>query len=141
MSGVIALISTIAWIRNPFSEKQVKVNKPRPSAILVLALLTVVVTVAFYFILDALGTASLAFSTLSIATSFFASGLTVLRSPYYALAYTLNDVVLIVLWILASISQPSSIPMIFCFVMFLVNDLYGFTNWLRMEKQQAKSQR
>ena len=138
MSGVIALISTISWIRHPYSEKQVKVNRPKPIAIIIAALLTVVVTVAFYFILKWLGTASLTFSTLSIATSFFASSLTVLRSPYYALAYCANDIVLIVLWILASVSNPLSIPMIFCFVMFLANDVYGFINWLRMERKQAK---
>jgi nicotinamide riboside transporter PnuC len=105
---------------------------------LAVGVLTVVVTVSFYFILKWLGTASLIISTISIATSFAASALTVLRSPYYAIAYSLNDLVLITLWIIASISDPSSIPMIFCFVMFLANDLYGFFNWRRMERAQAK---
>ncbi len=141
MSGVIALISTIAWIRHPFDEKQVKVGRPKPLTVALVFLLTAVCTFAFYFILRWLGTESLVFSTISIATSFLASALTVLRSPYYALAYCANDVVLIILWIIASIKDPSSIPMIFCFVMFLANDVYGFFNWLRMEKKQKRSDR
>ncbi len=139
MSGVIALISTISWIRHPYAEKEVKVNRPKPLTITLVLLLTAIVTFAFYFILKWLGTANLVFSTMSISTSFLASSLTVLRSPYYALAYCANDVVLIVLWILASIADPTSIPMIFCFVMFLANDIYGFFNWLRMEKRQKRA--
>ena len=27
--------------------------------------------------------------------------------------------------------------MVFCFAMFLVNDLYGFVSWRRMEKRQG----
>lgn len=136
MSGTIALLSTISWIRHPYSEKQVKICRPSIKALAIVTLLATAVTVAFYFILKVLGTSNLLFSTISITTSFIASALTLLRSPHYALAYAVNDVVLIVLWTLAAIVDTSSIPMIICFVMFFVNDLYGFFNWLRMEKLQ-----
>jgi hypothetical protein len=59
-----------------------------------------------------------------------------MRNPYYAVAYGANDIVLIVLWILATVENPAYFPMIFCFVMFLVNDAYGFINWQRMKKRQ-----
>jgi len=95
------------------------------------------VSVVFYFVLKELGTANLTVSTLSVATSFFAALLTFLRSPLYAIAYSANDIVLIVMWILASIENPGYIPMIFCFIMFLLNDLYGFINWRRMRKKQG----
>ena len=62
--------------------------------------------------------------------------LTFRRSPYYALAYALNDIVLIVLWSMASSLNTSYLSVIICFVMFLANDIYGFINWLRMEKKQ-----
>ena len=58
------------------------------------------------------------------------------RSPYFALAYAANDVVLIVLWILAARENISYLSVIICFVMFLVNDLYGYFSWKRMEKRQ-----
>ena len=99
---------------------------------------TVAVSVIFYIILRALNTANLIFSTVSVATSFFAASLTYLRIPYYALAYAANDIVLIVLWALASAADASYVPMILCFTTFLVNDIYGFISWRRMEKRQAK---
>ena len=105
--------------------------------IAVVCALTVAVTVAFYFILKALNTPNLLFSTLSVATSFLASALTFLRSPYYALAYGANDVVLIVLWVLATVENVAYFPMIICFTVFLANDLYGFFNWQRIQKRQG----
>lgn len=140
MTGGIALVSTISWLRNPYSEKQVKIGTVSTRTCLVLSLATVAVTVAFYFILTLLGTASILFSTISIATSFVASALTVLRSPLYAAAYCLNDIVLIVLWSIASSSDPVAIPMIICFSMFLINDIYGFLNWMRLKKHQRPDQ-
>jgi hypothetical protein len=86
-----------------------------------------------------MGNASLAVSTLSVSTSFLASALTFLRSPYYALAYAANDAVLIILWIIAAVGDLSCLSMVLCFVMFLANDLYGFFNWRRMEKMQKMS--
>ncbi len=141
MSGGIATFSTISWLRHPYAKNQVKINTPTPRALAVIALLTLCVTVTFYFILRALGTASLYVSTFSMTTSFIASSFTLMRYPYYALAYSVNDVVLIVLWTAASLTDPSAIPMVVCFVIFLVNDLYGFTNWLRMAKIQRDAQK
>ena len=77
-------------------------------------------------------------STISITTSFIAAYLTFRRSPYFALAYASNDIVLIVLWVLASFKDISYISVVICFVVFLVNDLYGFISWLRMMKRQEK---
>ena len=136
MTGGIALISTISWIRNPYSEKQVRIGTVSPRAKIILPFATVAATVVFYFILKWLGTSKLLFSTISIATSFFASALTVLRSPLYAAAYCLNDIVLIILWAIASAADPVAMPMIICFSMFLINDIYGFVNWTRIKKNQ-----
>ena len=93
-------------------------------------------TWVFYYILQAFGTANLTMSTLSVTTSFLGASLTFLRSPYYALGYAANDVVLIVLWVLASLENPAYVPMILCFVMFLINDLYGYAAWKRMQHRQ-----
>ena len=140
MTTPMAMAAIISWIRHPFKDSdEVEVAKLNKSTKIILAALTVVVTVAFYFILGALGNKNLIVSTLSVTTSFVAASLTFLRSPYYAIGYSLNDIVLIVLWILAAISNPQYIPMIFCFVMFLANDLYGFVYWRRMEKRQKEN--
>ena len=138
MTAPSAIAAVVSWLRHPYKEtKEVKVNKLNGRLWALLVLLTAVITVAFYFILSAIGNANIIFSTISVTTSFIASYLTFFRSPYYALAYAANDVVLIVLWTMATIENISYLPMIACFVMFLINDLYGFYNWQRMEKKQS----
>lgn len=140
MTGPIALIAVISWLKHPFEgTKEVTVNRLSKSQVLTMLLATALVTVGFYFILKTLGNANLIVSTFSVTTSFIASYLTFLRSPYYALAYAANDVVLIVLWILATMESFSYLPMVICFVMFFANDFYGFFNWRRMQKCQASA--
>jgi len=139
MTAPIALLSIITWLKNPYSNLEVKVNHLNKRNWLILTLFTITVTIAFYFVLKAFDTPNLFFSTISIATSFMASSLTMLRSPYYAIAYALNDIVLIVLWVLATMSDISFLPMVLCFIIFLVNDLYGFCNWQAMKVRQQSS--
>lgn len=140
MTAPVAVMAVISWIRHPFkNEKEVEVNVMTKKQIAVMWSATFLVTVAFYFILEALGNASLIVSTISVTTSFLASSLTFFRSPFYALAYAANDVVLIILWGLASFESISYLPMVLCFVMFLANDLYGFYNWQRMKERQKSS--
>lgn len=98
---------------------------------------TVLVTVVFYYILMILDTPNIVFSTISIVTSFLAAALTMLRSSYYAVGYAANDVVLIVLWVLASFENPAYIPVVVNFVIFFVNDMYGFVSWKKREVRQA----
>lgn len=98
--------------------------------------LTAAVTAVFCVLLAVMKTEQLAFSTLSVATSFAAVYLTARRSPYYALVYAANDVVLIVLWVIATLKDIAYLSVVICFAVFLVNDLYGFFNWRRMEKRQ-----
>ena len=140
MSAPIAVFSLISWIRHPFKDSQeVEVSKLSRRQKIFAAVSSFLVTVLFYFILKALGNARLLISTFSVTTSFFASYLTFCRSPYYALAYAANDVVLIVLWVLAAMTDLGSIPMVACFVMFLVNDIHGFICWKKRYIRQTQA--
>ncbi len=138
MTSPIAVLAIISWAKNPFKgTKEVKVNKMTKKQTAVMCGLALIVTAVFYFILKAMGNASLLLSTVSVTTSFIASYLTFMRSPYYAVGYAANDLVLIGLWIAASTKDIAYLSMVLCFVMFLVNDMYGFFNWRRMEKRQG----
>ena len=141
MSLPISAASVVTWLKNPFSEEknEVKISRLSARASLLLAFVTVAVTVAFYFILDALGAENLVVSTVSVATSFLAASLLMLRNSYYAVAYGANDVVLIILWILASLEDISYLPMVVCFLAFLVNDTYAFISWKKRERSQGIS--
>lgn len=137
MSLPMAVVSLISWLKHPYKDtEEVEIDRLSLKKIIAILLSAAVVTVIFYFILKALGTANLLFSTVSITTSWIACVLTFLRSPFYALAYAANDIVLIVLWVSAAITDISCLPMVFCFIMFFANDMYGFYNWKRMQKRQ-----
>ena len=141
MTAPMAVFALISWLRNPFkgNKAEVAVNRLHRHEVWGMLLLSAAVTTLFYFILEYFHTTNIVPSTLSVTTSFIAVYLTFRRSPYFALAYAANDVVLILLWTLAAIENISYISVIICFIVFLVNDLYGFINWRRMEKRQAES--
>ena len=137
MTAPMAIFALIAWVRHPYKDSgEVAVQKLSKKTVLVTLALTVLATAVFGTLLWLLDTPNLAVSILSISTSFLAATLTFLRSPYYALGYAANDVVLIMLWIIAAIGDPTCLPMVLCFVTFLVNDLYGFYCWRKMERRQ-----
>lgn len=135
MSMPMAIWSTITWSKNSIENNgsEVKIQKLNQKHILCLILGGTIVTYGLYLILQALETPNIVFSTISITTSFFAAALTILRSSYYALGYAANDIVLIVLWILASLKNPSYIPVVVNFVIFFFNDMYGFISWRKRE--------
>ena len=140
MTLPMCVLSLISWLKHPYKKRsQVAVNKTTKKDLYVLALLTILVTVSFYFILRAFDTPNLIPSTISVATSFCAVFLSFKRSPYYLIAYALNDIVLIVLWVLASLESISFISVVICFIAFLVNDIYGFINWKKMEREQKNN--
>ncbi|MCH5162232.1 MAG: nicotinamide mononucleotide transporter [Clostridiales bacterium] len=138
MTAPMAIVALIAWLKNPYNgnKAEVKVNRLMWKEIILMAVLTVAVTIAFYFILWYFNTANLLPSTLSVTTSFIAAYLTFRRSPYFAIVYAANDIVLIVLWILATLTDISYLSVTICFAVFLVNDIYSFINWLKMRKRQ-----
>ena len=139
MTMPMAVFALIAWLKNPYkgNKAEVKVNSIGKAEQLLMWLLTVGVTVVFYFILDYFNTANIIPSTLSVTTSFLAVYLTFRRCPSFALAYAANDIVLIVLWVLASLTDIRYISVVICFVAFLFNDIYGYISWRRMKKRQA----
>ena len=105
---------------------------------IMLCITAVIVTVIFYFILRYFNNAYLFFSTISITTSFLASALMLFRSSAYALAYGANDIILIILWVMASLEDTAYLPMVMCFAMFLANDIYGFYSWQKRKKLQEE---
>lgn len=139
MTMPMAVWSAITWFKNPSegNSSEVTIQKLTRRHVIWLTVSTVLVTVVFYYILMILDTPNIVFSTISIATSFLAAALTMLRSSYYAVGYAANDVVLIVLWVLASFENPSYIPVVVNFVIFFVNDMYGFVSWKKREVRQA----
>lgn len=138
MTAPMAVYALIVWLKHPYkgNRAQVSVNRLRAREYLFMAALAAAVTAAFYFILRALNTANLIPSTVSVTTSFVAVYLTARRSPFYALGYAANDIVLVVLWSMAAAQDISCLSVVICFAVFFINDMYGFINWMRMQRRQ-----
>ena len=138
MTMPMAVVALISWLKHPYKGRraEVQVNNIGKKEIVVMFLIAAAVTVGFYFILEYFGTANLIPSTISVTTSFIAVYLTFRRSPYFSVAYAANDVVLIVLWILASGFDSRFISVVVCFAAFFVNDIYCFIGWQKLKKRQ-----
>lgn len=140
MTLPMAVWSTITWIKNPSENNgnEVQIQSLSKKHIVALCISGIIVTAVFYYILKSFNTPNIIFSTISIITSFIAASLTMLRSSYYAVWYAANDVVLIILWVLASLKDPAYIPVVVNFSIFFMNDMYGFMSWKQRELEQAE---
>ena len=138
MTMPMAVFALVAWLRNPYNgnKAEVKVNHISRAEYGVMCGMTLIVTIVFYFILEFFNTANIVPSTLSVTTSFVAVYLTFRRSAYFAIAYAANDLVLILLWVLASLQDMRYVSVVVCFGAFFVNDVYGFISWKKMELRQ-----
>ena len=138
MTMPMAVFALISWLKNPFNgnKAEVKVNSITKKETVFMWLITALVTIVFYYILAYFNTANIVPSTLSVTTSFIAVYLTFRRSPYFAIAYAANDIILIILWLLASLCHIRYISVVVCFVAFLINDIYGYINWQKMKIRQ-----
>lgn len=140
MTLPMAVWSTITWIENTSENNgnEVQIQSLSKKHIVALCISGIIVTAVFYYILKSFNTPNIIFSTISIITSFIAASLTMLRSSYYAVWYAANDVVLIILWVLASLKDPAYIPVVVNFSIFFMNDMYGFMSWKQRELEQAE---
>ena len=140
MTMPMAIFALVSWLRNPYNgnKAEVKVNVIGKFETLLMLLITVVITILFYFVLEHFETANIIPSTISVTTSFLAVYLTFRRSSYFALAYAANDIVLIILWVMASMCDTRYISVVVCFVAFFANDIYGYISWQRMKNRQNK---
>ena len=140
MTLPMAVWSTITWIENPSENNgnEVQIQSLSKKHIVALCISGIIVTAVYYYILKSFNTPNIIFSTISIITSFIAASLTMLRSSYYAVWYAVNDVVLIILWVLASLKDPAYIPVVVNFSIFFMNDMYGFMSWKQRELEQAE---
>ena len=139
MTLPMAVFSLISWLKNTYNgnRAEVKVNKITNKELILAFPLTAIITLVFFFVLRYFNTPNLVVSTISIATSFSAAYLTFKRCEFFALCYALNDIVLIVLWTFATMTNIEYLSVVICFSVFFVNDIYTFLNWTRIKARQG----
>ncbi len=139
MTAPMAVLATISWLRHPYKNKktEVEVMSISKKTVLKIIISSIMVTIVFNFVLNYFNTAYIALSTISVTTSFIAVALTYYRSEFYAIGYCLNDIILILLWMLATAQNTAYLTMVICFVIFLINDSYAFYNWRKIKQKQT----
>lgn len=137
----IQIFTIFSWIKNKQKEQTVAINKIHKKEWIYIAVVTTISIVGLYFILKVLNTSSLVVSTFSLVFCALANYLLLRRSSYYALAFVINDIFLVTLWLIAAIeSNFSLVLMLINSLVFSVNDVYGFFRWRKQEKQQPKQE-
>ena len=138
MTMPMAAFALVTWLKHPYNGKhsEVQVNSLTQRESIIMFFPAAVFTAVFYLILNYFHTANIIPSTISVTTSFFAVYLTFRRSSYFSLAYAANDIVLIILWTLASLYDKRYIAVTVCFAAFFINDIYSFVSWQKMKIKQ-----
>jgi nicotinamide mononucleotide transporter len=131
----------VGWIRNKNKETQsIQVNSIKLKEWIIVIICSIVIFIAFYFILKAMNTNQLFVSTLSVIDNVFAVYLLARRSKYGFVSYIVNDVLLMMLWgIPVIMGNILLLPMFFNPVVNFINDVYGVYNWTKMQKNQSKN--
>lgn len=135
----IDIISIFSWKRNKSTDSDiVKFNKIHKKEFSLLTLCIGIITIGFSFLLKALGTDQLFFSTLSLIPSAYAGYLLFRRNNFYSLAYSVNDIVVIILWSISLTKYGiSNLPIVINQICCLAIDFYGFINLQKEIKKQS----
>ncbi len=108
-----------------------------------IAAAVVAVMTGAYFMLKAFNTKFLLLSTASLAISLVANYLTMRGSKFQFIAYIIVNLICLAMWILPLASGQTNgsnfVPIAVSMVAYLVNNIYGFTNWLKLEKAQKQN--
>ncbi|MDE6474036.1 MAG: nicotinamide riboside transporter PnuC [Clostridia bacterium] len=134
----MTIIQLISWLKHLGKDYVVKVNSITKKEIIIVSVVAVISFAVFYFVLRAIHTSQLIFSTISIVTSILATYFQSRRSKYGFLSFLFNDAVLCVLWFFATLDDIKNIAMLIAVALYVVCDIYGFISWGVLQKRQQK---
>ena len=135
----LAVVATIKWLKdkNARVNNIVKVAKLPWQEYLYITIIAIIASFGIYFMLLALNTAETIVSTAVFVFSIVGTYLMYRRSSYYALAFILNNIALIILWTISVVNNGLEyLPMVISFSIFLILNSYGLIRWKLQEKNQ-----
>lgn len=133
------IYGTIHWLANRQKKDNIVIVRKNLSKTewLIFAMCCVVVSAAVYFLLKALNTSQLIINWLSFITILPAVYLLARRSKWNLVVFLVNDFVVPILWIVLVVQGDLSfIPMCIYHIFQTVYDIYGLTQWIKLEKMQ-----
>ena len=136
----LQIATAIAWFRNKRQTSQIQVNRLSWLEYVCIALFALSLIGPVYFLLRALNTNYLAISVATFILPMISYYLTFRRSVVQFGAYIVQNITIVLLWLMpiiyGGIADIGLLPMSLTFVMFVINNIYGFVNWRRKYKQQ-----
>lgn len=129
--------SIINWFRNQ-QNRVVKIKKISKLEVVLATLGFIAIFFGFYFLLLALNTPQALTSALSVMFSGIANYLAMRRSDMCFIAWCMDDVFVIVLWLIPVIGgEIGLLNVLITMFVFLINDAYGVFNWIKIKGKQT----
>ena len=127
------VMGIISWLNNKDIEtKLVKPHELTKKDWIILIIISIILFVSLYFLLEFFNSAQLLVSVLSMVTILLATYLVARRSKYGFLFYIANDITLLILWGVPILNGSIVlIPFLFEPIINFINDNYGWFNWNR----------
>jgi len=124
----IMIIGIVSWLKHKAQEENV----------VIMAFVSQLIFFwIYYFILNMFNTDLLIISSISIVVSVLATYFEARRSEISIYCYTINDIILIILWLIPVLSGDKGlITVLIGLVLLLMTDLYGIYNWNILKKKQ-----
>ena len=133
----------VHWLKNRNKKDNVVIVRSNLSnrEWLFMSVALVVVSIGVYFLLKVLGTAELLISTLSFVSMLPAVYLLIRRCKWNQVVFLINDVIVPLLWLAMVLNGQTIFVTLVVYHFFqLTYDVYGFVNWIKLEKQQKHEQ-
>ena len=138
----ICVTAIFSWAKNIYSScGDIKVNTNISwKEWLILIIVSLIVGVGIYFLLDYFNTYQVVLSTLSVITSAFAYYIVMRRNGYGFIFYIANNIFCMLLWILLVINNNDLTQIItfFNFIIYTVMNTRGIFNFIRLKREQNR---
>lgn len=132
------ITSLVTWLKNQ-QNKVVKIRKITPLEYVLFFLGFTGLFFGAMFLLKHFDTPQYLSSAFAITFSGMANYLAARRSNLTFVAYCLDDVFVIIIWLIPVINgEIGLLNVAITMFAFLINDLYGVYNWIRIRKKQLK---
>ena len=134
----MCISSLITWIRHPNKETNtVEVNLITKKERSIVYLLILPLSFCLYYLLRAFNTNELLVSVFTFICSLLANYYQIRRNKMSFYFYIIEDVSLLILWIIPIINgNLSLLPLIINSTFNLISDSYGIYNWKKLEEKQ-----
>lgn len=134
----IMIIGIVSWLKHKAQEENVVIINELSKKEVIMAFVSQLIFFwIYYFILNMFNTDLLIISSISIVVSVLATYFEARRSEISIYCYTINDIILIILWLIPVLSGDKGlITVLIGLVLLLITDLYGIYNWNILKKKQ-----